>query len=257
MPGLQGAAGTPAMIPFWRAGQGNDPARFAMMPSEGLQTTREQIKGQQVLQGNQLGFQGQQAGLDRAFQGAQGDASRANQMSIANLPYAFKNRVFDTVSPLLSGLMNGQGSAFSFGQVGGTNTPQPQITAAPVYTDQQTNQQVNNQQSQNASKAAAQMRTNSTGLAGQGWGANSPLLAALNSGVQNQLMASNATAARETPFMAAQANAKQLLAGQQAQESQWGDLQQADIARRQQQLQAQSQAQNYTTSLISALAGMV
>lgn len=299
MPGQQGAQGAPAMIPFWQVGQGTQNAGYAMLPSEGLATTQLQTDTQKQLQAAQnayslqsqqlsQGFQGQQGDLARAqqqslaqqqiqqantaqqssqaFQSGQGEAQRQNDLSIAQMPWDFKNKVFGTFSPLLQGLFGQVGGMLGGASGSGTGGapppasspgPQPTITAGPVWNPQQIQQQVNAGQAQNAATANAQQQTNQKKLAGQGFGSNSPLLAGLNQAAANNLMAQNATTARQVPWNAAQGNATQLLNSQQAQEGQWQDYQQSDIARRQQALTAQGQQLNFGSSLVAALAGMV
>lgn len=304
MPGQQGAQGAPAMIPFWQVGQGTQNAGYAMLPSEGLATTQLQTDAQKQMQAAQnaynlqsqqlaQGFQGQQGDLSRAlqtslqqqqtqqantaqqsaqaFQGGQGEAQRQNDLSIAQLPWDFKNKVFGTFSPLIQNLfgqvggMLGQGGAAGTGGAGAGgvpppasgNSPQPNITAGPVWNPQQIQQQVNSTQAQNAAAAKSQQQQNQTKTAGQGWGSNSPLLQALNQGVGNNLLAQNSQAAQQIPWNAAQGNATQLLNSQQAQEGQWQDWNQADIARRQQAIASQGQQLNFGSSLVAALAGMV
>lgn len=221
-------------------------------------------------QNSQQGFQGQQADLQRSFerdtqsaqntfQGQQNTAERTNQMGIAQLPWNYKQGVFDKVSPLLMGLLGNGASPTGnqFGLVGGQNTPQPPITAGPIWTPAQIDQQVNSQRANNAASASGQQQQLQRQLAGQGFGSNSPLLTALSAGAQNQRMAADQQADLDTRFNAASGNAKQLLAGQQAEESQWADWNQADIQRRQAANQAAGITNNYNSSLIAALAGMI
>lgn len=215
---------------------------------EGLAVAKLQAQNAKDLQGNQLTYQGGQAAADRAFQGGQAAANRGLQQQLGMAPWAFKDQVFNTVSPLLKGLMGqAQGQA---GLVGGQNGPSPQIDAGPVWSPQMIDQQVNAAKAGTAQKAQTQMTANQRNTAASGFGSRSPLLAALNSGVGMQAQAAGTDAERNIRFGAAQGNAQQVLAGQQAQEGQWRDQQDADIRRRQANHQ-------YVTSIAGLLAGMM
>lgn len=244
--GFQSNPGQASRIFFSNANYGYEPARSMAVDSEGVAQAKLQGQQQKDRQADQNAFAGQQAGADRMLTEAEGDRNRANQLATVNAPLNYKREVLGQVSPLLQNLM---GSAQS-GMVGGQNTPQPQITAAPVWSQQQIDQQVNSQKANNATAAASQSKAAEARVTGSGFGSRSPLLAALQGGIQAQRMGADATAQRETNWNAAQGNAKQLLAGQQAQEGQWNDYNQADIERR----KANNQ---YTTSLAGILAGML
>lgn len=260
----------------WQAGQnaaGRDLAWNSQQSQQGFQGAQadrqRQFEGAQAqaqrdlqtaLQNSQQGFQGGQNALDRqqqmsmlttqqGFQGGQNEAQRALELRLGSMPWDFKNKVFSTFAPTLQSMLANP-TAMQTNVVGGQNTPQPAITAGPVWSDAQVNAQVNSQKAANAAAVASQQRALQAQVAGQGFGANSPLLAALGSGLQGQRMAADQAADTSTRWNAAQGNAQQLLAGQQAQENQWQDWQTADIARRQAQT-------NYTTQLLAALAGMI
>lgn len=207
-----------------------------------MMSQQDFAKGQQDRQ-NQ--FEGARQANQLAFEAGQGEANRANQLSIAGMPWAYKNRVFDTVSPLLTSLAGGGQSPL----VGGQNTPQGQITQGPVWTQQQIDQQVNNQKSNNARAANTQSQAAARSTAASGFGAASPLLQALQGTIQAQRMGADAAAERETNWNAAQGNAQQLLASQQAAERNWLDYNTTDIERR-------KANQQYQTSLLGILAGL-
>lgn len=166
----------------------------------------------------------------------QGYASQERQANIAaqasEYPAQLQQERFQTVMPYftqaLQGLQ-GQGSYAYKGQ--GQVGSQPTITAAPVFTNQQIQQQVNSQRSQADSRGQQDIRTQRADLAGRGYGANSPLAAALESATMGRSMNAGATAERETRLGSAQANASQLLQGQQAQEQQFSNRQSEDIDR--------------------------
>lgn len=198
------------------------------------------------LQQQNWNWQAGQAEKQRAFEGQQGAAQRANELQMAQLPWDYKNKVFGAVSPLLQGLM-GTGQS---GLVGGQNTPLPTITQGPVWSQQQIDQQVNAQKANNAQAANTQAKQAQQRVAASGFGANSPLLAALQGQAQMGRMAADATAQRETNWNAAQGNAQHLLDTQQAAQNQWAQSNQADIARRESNRQ-------WMTSLAGMLAGMI
>lgn len=148
---------------------------------------------------------------------------------------------FNQLLPMVQGL--------SSGLVGGQSGPGPQINAGPVWNGQQVQEQVNAAQAKNSASAQTATKGLQQSFAGRGFASNSPLLQALQSGVDMNRMSQNATAAREIPWQAAEGNAKQLLASQRAQEEQFANRQAEDIERR-------KGNQQYQSSLLSILASM-
>lgn len=200
-------------------------------------------------------FQQQQTAAQRDFQGGQNAADRALQERLGLAPINAQNERFNAINPTIQtllGSLTGGGAAGGgmFGAVGGSAPPLPQITAAPVYSQQMIDQQVNAAKANNAASTASQNRDLSAKLAGQGFGSKSPLLAALTANNQAQMMGANAAAENDIRFGSASTNAKQLLAGQTAQQQQWSDFNDQDIRRRQSQLSG-------VASLIGALGGLI
>lgn len=137
-----------------------------------------------------------------------------------------------------------------FGTVGGQSGDGPRIDARPVWDDQQVNQRVNATRAQNDAAMNSQNNQLRQTLAGRGFGSNSPLLMSSIFGNQARNTAMNADAERETRLGAAQVNAAQMLKGQQAQEAQYSNRMNEDIARRQSQI-------NSYLGILSALGGLV
>lgn len=160
-------------------------------------------------------------------------------------PIDWSKEKFGKVFPLVQGLLSGGGSQGQL--VGGAPRPQPAVTPGGVYSDQETQQQVNAARAGIDQQAASQGRAAATRLAGQGFGGRSPLLAALQGQIQGQAMAAGADAERQTRLGAAEANAKQRLAAEDLMQQQWRDLEDSDIRRRQ-------VTNNQTSALLSALA---
>lgn len=134
---------------------------------------------------------------------------------------------------LMGGGMNGL-----FGQVGGQVGQQPGFTPSPVYSDDQIGQQVNSARAQNDSRTATQQRLLGQSAAARGFGAASPGIASMGRSLAMGNMRDNATAEREIPFQAAQANADSMFRGQQLQQSMFQSREDSEIRRRQQQLQS-------------------
>lgn len=212
----------------------------------------------------QLGLGAQQYGNQSALQaqGIQGQlqlqsGQLATQQAIANtqanaamLPSQLQQSRFNQVFPYLSSAL-GQANSSS-GQLAGqaNTTGEPKISAAPVYTQGQIQQQVNQQQAQNDQSTATQQRKISGQMAGRGEGANSPLAQALGMGLENQNLATNTQNAASTRLNSAQANSTQRLAGQTAQETQYANRQNEAIQRSQ-------VYQNYLSSALGAMSGLV
>jgi hypothetical protein len=156
---------------------------------------------------------------------------------------------FNQVFPYLQGQMGNQGGGGGLAP-GGNSGQGPRIDAAPIYNTQQIQGQVNAATAANNATAANQSARDATTLAGRGFGANSPLLQALQMGRQNQAMAANTGNEREIRWNAAGGNAQHLLGAQQAREGQFASRQDEDIRRR-------SQAAQQYNSLLAALVGLV
>jgi hypothetical protein len=173
-------------------------------------------------------------------------ADRALQSQLGMMPWAYKNAVFGTVSPLLNQLMGGASS----GLVGGQNPAVPQVSEAPVWSPQQVDQRVNAAKAGNAQAADTATRQAQTKLAGQGFGSKSPLLAQLSGNIAQARMGGDAAADREIRWDAATGNAAHVQKSQVANQNAAVAFNDQDIKRRQSNNQ-------YTTNLLSLLAGMV
>lgn len=158
-------------------------------------------------------------------------------------PTRIRQQWIERLFPQLMGQMGGQGQ-----MVGGTTAPQPDFNPSPIYTDQQMQQQVNAARSQNDARTATQQRLLTDSTAARGFGGQSPAVMALSRQLGMQNMAANATAAREIPFQAAQANADSMFRGQQLQQQRWQSAEDVDIRRRQMQF-------NQFQSMLSLLGG--
>lgn len=219
----------------------------AYMPTEGENISAQRNALEKLLAGNQLAFQSGQADKQRAYEGEQRSADRNAELTLGMAPINLKRDIFNQVSPLLTGLL---GQNQGGGLVGGANTVQPSISRGPMFSDQQINQQVNAAKSGNAQMAETANQAAAKKTAGQGFGSRSPLLAALQGQTNAARMGADADAERDIRFGAAQKNADQTYRTDQLAEQQWNDLQDADIRRRQSNL-------NYTTSLAGILGGLL
>lgn len=208
--------------------------------------------------GNFQGFFGEEAPLvgpstaDRRF-------TEQNQFNFAQaqLPWNYRREVFNQTFPLIQGLV-GQNGSFngSFGTVGGTNTPQPNLPDSFVYSGDQIQQQVNAARAQGDTGAQVQKDSAQGALAGRGFSSRSPLAMAMEQAADTGARASNADQERQIRFDAAGANAGQALnVGRLAQDA-WSNWNNTDIERRKTQLNALLGSQSAVTNLISALGGL-
>lgn len=241
--GPQINSGQGSKIFFQGYGSQNNPVAPTAIDSEGIALQ----KMRQPLEQRALDQSAQKDTADRQFQAAQGDANRANALQQTMAPINFKRDVFNSVSPLLTGMLGG--ATKENGVVGGESAAAPGITRGPVWSGQQIQEQVNSGKAANAGNADTQSRANEQRLAGSGFGSRSPLLAALNSSVGMQRSAADANVDRETRWGAAQGNADSTFRTDQLATQQWDQAQNQDIARR----QARNQ---YQTSLASILASL-
>lgn len=149
------------------------------------------------------------------------------QADAAKLPYQIKQQQYNQLLPQFQAFA-AQGYQPGSGQVG----TQPAINAGPIWNDAQVQQQVNNQRAVIDATTAGNIQNMQASVAGRGFGGNSPLAQALAANYQGQGLGAAANAEQQTRWNAAQGNAQQVLQGQQAQESQFANRQQEDIARR-------------------------
>jgi hypothetical protein len=156
---------------------------------------------------------------------------------------------FDQVFPYLRDAL-GQGESQSGYQGQGPVGTQPAIDADRVYTEQQTQQQVNAERAGNDAATASRQRQLSQQMAARGYGSRSPLAMELGVGLQNANLQANTDSERQLRFDAAGANARQLLSAQTAREGQYASRQQEDIER------GRVRTSRYN-AMLNALAGLV
>lgn len=175
-----------------------------------------------------------QAQLQREGYGNQSAIARM-QAEAAKYPHILKQQRWDQIFPSVQGILSGTSPIFGqFGSsYGGTGQQgqQPTINASPVYNNQQIQERVNDTRAQNDLSLASKQRANNQSMAGRGFGSRSPIAMAMNQAMFGQNLAANTQAENQLRFDAASANAKQLLAAQQAQEAQFASRQQEDIDR--------------------------
>lgn len=209
------------------------------------------------LQQRQFGQESGQNALNRQLaqwttgQEQSGQTERANIAAQAQeLPAQLQQQRFNTLFPWMQQQV---GNLMNRNQAGagqpGNPSGQPQINVGGVWSPQQVQQQVNASRAHNDQATASQSRAMQGKLAGQGYGANSPLSQALQGQLQAQNLATNTQNTAQVRQNAAQMNSNQLLSTQQAAEQQYA-------SRQQEALQAQQIAAQQQNALISALAGM-
>lgn len=217
-----------------------DPVMGQSLTDANLPRLDAQFRNQKKLQDaqNQTELQKQAAADSAANQRAQISANAST------LPALLQQERFNKVFP---GLFN---QTQSFNSVGGTNAPLPEVTVGPVYTPQQTQEQVNAGRAQNDRATAQQQLQSQQQLAGKGFGATSPLLAGLQSQQAMAGMQANSELERGLRFDTAKDNAQHLLQSQTERQNQWTQNEDSDIRRRQVQ-------QTGYNSLLQALAGII
>src|SRR5262245_18522141 len=204
----------------------------------------------------QRDFQGgqadQQRGLERDLAGANlaqqryatdtaaQTARQGNrlQYQAAIYPEQGKMNRFNQVFPLFSDALGKFGSGGmlqgGYGRAGATGT-QPNISAAPVFSPQQIQQQVNAARSGNDQSAAgAQQRMQHRWhhqLAGPVFGTSAPPAPALRQNLYAQNLATNPGNERDIRSGAAQTNAGQVFEAQKARQQQYANRQQEEIER--------------------------
>jgi hypothetical protein len=169
--------------------------------------------------------------------------SSGQQQSQSNYGQYYTPEALQRLNSIYPTIRQAMPQPFTFGStlgnVGGATPPSAypslpnfgKITVAPVYSDQQINQRVNQMRSQNDASAAGQIRNTAQSLAGRGYGGNSPLYQELSANTLAQNRAGNASAENDLRFQAAAQNAQQILAEQQAQGQLAGSLASAQLNR--------------------------
>lgn len=177
----------------------------------------------------------------QAWEAGENQADRDLQWGLANLPLDWQKQKYANVDPLMKGILNQKPSM-------GASAAAPTITQGGVWSDQMVNQQVNQAKANNAQQTATTLKQNQMKTAGQGFGSQSPLLAALNNAAMGAQIGQDATSEQNIRWDAAEGNADMRLQQEAQSSSNWAEAMDQDIRRRQQEYMAQS-------SLLSALAG--
>jgi hypothetical protein len=201
--------------------------------------------------------QEKQTGMQTAAQQDMSRGQNASQQAVAKTQadaamYAprLQQERFNTVLPMFQDLMTQMATGGGMYQPGGQVGQAPPITVGGVYSPDQTQQQVNAARAQNDAALQTYMRAAAGRLAGRGYGADSPVMAALAGQAQGQNVAANADSERQIRMTAAEQNAQHLLGTEQANLQRWNMMEDSDIRRRIPYLQQQ-------TSMLAALAGLV
>lgn len=166
--------------------------------------------------------------------------SAQNNLDMGILSQQGRQTSLDKLLPLLGSAF---GSAGGSGSLGGQ---QPMINAGPIYTPQQTQQQVNRGVAANDSQFAGLLRMLAGRFGGAGFSQNSPLLASLMSQAGAQNIAANTNVRTQLPFDIASGNASHLLQSQSAAENQFSNRQQEQLA-----------AQRNAVAMLSSVLGIV
>lgn len=181
----------------------------------------------------QGGFQtGPFAGPDPAS--TEFNRTRELTMGPVNAQLAAQQGRFNAIFPLLQGQFNANANP-----IGG----QPRVDVGPIWNDQQIQQQVNAGRAQTDAATEARTREMQQSLGGRGFGANSPLAAALGTQYQNAGLSANTANERETRWNAAQGNA--------------GHIFKTQMGREQAQIEREKPRWAQQSALLAALAGLV
>lgn len=206
---------------------------------------QQQADAEMARQQQQLGFQREQLAQQGALSRAQIEASLA--------PTRFAQQKFNTVFPWVQGQLGNLmgGGSGGFGYKGAPlPTNRPEISDAPIYSDQQIQANVNAQRAMNDQATASKQQQIQSQMAARGYGSNSPLAAALQNSLAIGNMQTNTANEQDLRYKAAAGNAGQRLEAQKARLAQdlgyLGEETKRGIAGQQQQ-----------TALISALLGML
>lgn len=180
--------------------------------------------------------------------GADQEEIAKTQAEAAKYPYLLKQQRFNTVFPWLQGQIGGMSK--SPYTIGGQSPAGPDITAGPVWNDQQIQQKVNAGKASVDQQTQTAQRTAAAGAAGRGFGGTSPLVQALQGQLAGQGLAAKAGQEQQTRWGAAQGNAQQMLSSQNAREGQFASRQQESIQRAKPYFDLQQ-------ALIGTLGGMI
>lgn len=150
---------------------------------------------------------------------------------IRQTPAYLQQERFNRVFPWLQNQIGSALGQFS-STVGGQSGQGPTITASPVVGPQQLQQNINAMRARGDMQAQTQARMNARNAAGNGMGAGSPLVSAMNQSAQMSNLAGQRANETNLRMQAATGNAQQMLQAQQAREGQFASRQQEDVERR-------------------------
>lgn len=184
-------------------------------------------------------------GQDQIFAQEHAKKMQDSQIQASLYPAQLQQGRFNTIMPYLTGALSTLQSS-----VGGQSGPSPDITVGPIWSPQQTQQQVNAARGQGDQSTATRIRGMQNQMGARGFGSSSPLAAALQAQYQNQNLATNTSNERQIRQNATQQNASHLFQTQMGREQQFGSRQQEDIERRR-------TFQSSQNALLAALAGLV
>jgi hypothetical protein len=226
------------------------------------QTSKYGSIGGASAMGPGLTFSQQQiADPDIAAQGAQAQKLAQQQID-------YKNNRFNQIFPAFKNAMGAGAGAFGTTGVG-TDVPMPQmggphIQGGPLYTQQAIQQNLNANRAQVDQSTATNNRNMQSQLAGKGYGSGSPLAFALQNQANMSGLGQKADYTRQFTDQARQGNAQFGLQAANAQQNQFAQNQQAQLgygqnllANARNQITAQGQNQQYQSSLLNALSGLM
>lgn len=204
----------------------------------------QQNQAEMARLGAQLGFNREQLAQQGALTRQQIEASLA--------PTRFAQSKFNTLFPWVQQQMGGMlgGGKGQFGYNGPGLPAPPPISDAPVYSEQQINQNVNAQRAENDAATVSKQRGVQGQMASRGYGANSPLSMALQNSLSMGNLATNTANERDLRWQAAQGNATQRLEAQKARATQ-------DLGYRGEETKRGIAGTQQQTALMSALLGML
>jgi hypothetical protein len=165
----------------------------------------------------------------------------------------FQERKFDSVFPYLTGQMDKLFDSRKTG-VQSQNLPVRDTNVDQIYSNDWVNQSINRADAFADMATANQQRGIRNSSAGRGFGANSPLAAALTNRSQRANLATKVGNRRDVMLQAEEANQRQRFANQQSQVQRDLALNEADVDRK--RLEQDYYATTYSP-LIAALAGIV
>lgn len=182
------------------------------------------------------------------FQRGMLDPDVERQARAAELPHNQRQDRFNQIFPWLqSQLGNAMAQATAPGGASGTG---PEISVGPVWNPQQIQQQVNASRAQGDQATQSRMQQVQRRVGSSGFGSNSPLAMALQTGLQNQNLATNTANERDIRMRAAGENAQQIFKTQMGREQQYAARMAEDIERR-------KPIWSQYNALLSAIGGLV